>query len=249
MESKSHNTNTKEYFLLTYKVTVPRTIFSYNLNIHEVRLCVFMTSNKNIDRYNLTFNEKMYIVGSDKHKLKNIQNYFDKLISLGLLDENGSGINLIDNHIESFYLNPNIFYEAKTLKEVFALCIKYWKGNKSMGFAYISDEELNNLFSRRYFKRNLDTLNNGLKRFDLKIEYEKTRNGNNKFTIKTISHLTIEEEYAQSDSLQTVKEEKRDNDNLEKYDNVIPKIKSNSKFKPMLNVSDFSLEDLENFNF
>lgn len=245
MESKSHNS--KKYFLLSYKVVIPRIIFKCDLNIHEVRLCVLMTSNKNIDRYNLTFNEKMYIVGSDKHKLKNIQNYFDKLISLGLLDENGKGLNLIDNRIESFCLNPNLFYEAKTLKEVFALCIKVWKGSKSMQFAYISDEELENLFTRRYFKRNLDTLNNGLKRFELIIEYEKTRNGNNKFIIKTLNVLTEVEESTILPSNKDIDKNDKKENNIK--NNVSINIKSSNPFEPTLNVNDFTMEDLENFNF
>lgn len=230
------------------RIVIPRNIFLYKLSIQEVRLCVLVTSDRSINKNTIKYNEKLYILGGNKHKLKYINYYFENLISLGLISEDGSGLKLTENNIESFILNPNEYYQAKTIREIFGLCVKVWKGKKSMGFAYIKEEELEALFTKRYLTTYLKNTNNGLKKFGFYLIYEKTRNGFNKFKIQEFRKCSEHEEATITlcgnddlkDSEKNVFEHKKE----ENFD-FLPKISSKNTDVPLL-PSFFNIDDIDN---
>lgn len=176
----SRVSDNKDDLIILYKVQIPRNIFSYNLNIAEIRLCVLLTSIKSLCCDNLTYDEKLYVVGGKKSNLKRIDTYSKKLKSLGLITQDGKGLSLKEYGIESYSISPVEFYSAESIREVFALCCKVWRG-KNTNFALINDAELENLFTKRNFNRYLKRLNNTLKKYNFKLEYTKTRNNYHQF--------------------------------------------------------------------
>lgn len=190
----SRITKNKNDLVISFKIQVPRTIFLYNLNINEIRLCVLLTSKKELSLSTLSFDEKLYVVGGKHSNIKCINEYGENLKQIGLITEEGYGISLKKNNIPSYTLNPIDFYNSKSIKEVFGLCARVWKGKRTTGFAQITEEELENLFTKKYLKRNLRNLNKGLEKFGFQLEYEKTRNNFHQFNVVETKPLSVEEE-------------------------------------------------------
>lgn len=190
----SRVTKNKNDLVISFKVQIPRTIFLHNLNINEIRLCVLLTSKKELSLSTLNFDEKLYVVGGKHSNLKYINEYGEKLKRIGLITEDGYGVSLRKNNIPSYNLNPIDFYNSKSIKEVFGLCARVWKGKKTTSFAQITEEELENLFTKKYLKRNLKNLNKGLEKFGFQLEYEKTRNNFHQFNVVEVKPFSSEEE-------------------------------------------------------
>lgn len=167
------NKNKEELNHIDFGAYVRKDLFLHKLKMHEIRLCVFLTSKKDKTIINLTHDEKLWISASScRATTKELKCIESKLISLGLLDESGKGKKLEKGQY-CLFSDINDLYECKTQREFFILCLCRWNGNKS--FKSIKKEYIYNIFGENVRIRN-QNIKRTLKSMSINITFNERVN-------------------------------------------------------------------------
>ena len=124
-----------------FKEYILKDIFLYELKIHEIRLCIFLTSKKKT-LSEMSYDEKMWVAGGVCRNYSLLQEAEKNLINIGLINNDGYGLSIKEN--EFVQSNKLDFYSCKTQRELFLKCLKYWyKGGK---YISVKKEYIENMF-------------------------------------------------------------------------------------------------------
>lgn len=177
----------KQYYECSqlFKEYILKDIFLHDLKMHEIRLCVFLTS-KVSKLENMTYEEKMWVCGSSKYYYK-LKDANDKLIKLDLIKENGEGYSIKEK--KNFVQNNNInFYSCKTQRELFIHCLKYWIKNGT--YISVKKDYIDSMFGEtksirnRNIKRSISQTGIQIsiteRKNDYLVEFDKTSNKDSK---------------------------------------------------------------------
>lgn len=121
------NKKKEELVELAKNVYILKEVFLHDLSLDELRLCVFLTSNLGKTLETMKYNDKMWCVGGRKNNVKKLQDAKSRLIQLELIQPDGLGHSIKDRQ----FCTPNHkdFYNCKTTREVFIVCLNYWYKN------------------------------------------------------------------------------------------------------------------------
>lgn len=152
-----------------FKEYILKDIFLHKLHMYEVRLCIFLTSQKTTLK-DMSYDEKMWCSASmrDYAKLDDAEN---NLIKLGLLNTDGTGVSLDGREfIESKSINV---VECRSQRELFMRCLRYWY--KGSNITYIKQEYIYSMLGT-----DNKTINKNIKRVKestgLEIDIKKKNN-------------------------------------------------------------------------
>ena len=116
-----------------FKEYILKGIFLHKLHMYEVRLCIFLTSQKTTLK-DMSYDEKMWCSASmrDYAKLADAEN---NLIQLGLVNKDGTGLSLEGREfVEGKGIDVS---ECKSQRELFIRCLKYWYKGSNIVYIYI----------------------------------------------------------------------------------------------------------------
>lgn len=135
-----------------FKAYILKDIFLHDLKMHEIRLCIFLTSNKKRLK-DMNCEEKMWCSGGVARNYSLLKESELKLINLGLINTDGTGLSIKEN--EFIQSNKLDFYHCKTQRELFVNCLKYWY--KYGKFTSIRKEYIVSIFGKekKYINRNV----------------------------------------------------------------------------------------------
>lgn len=122
-----------------FKEYILKDIFLHKLHMYEVRLCIFLTSQKTTLR-DMTYDEKMWCSAS-KSEYSSLKKAEAHLIQLGLVNKDGTGLSLEGREfVEGKGIDVS---ECKSQRELFIRCLKYWyKGSNTV---YIKKEYIHSM--------------------------------------------------------------------------------------------------------
>lgn len=135
-------------------------VFKHDLSIAEVRLLLVLSSVSNTTLSDLNYEQKMWIANS-KSRYASLKEYEKNLISLGLLNQDGTGLTLVKDFI--IYRGTDILDNCKNTRQLFLSSLHLWykKGNDVI----ISEELFKTMFGdtiktiNKNWKRTCEQLN------------------------------------------------------------------------------------------
>lgn len=124
-------------------------VFLHKLRMCEIRLCTYLTS-KNVDYISIPYKDKLWICGGRPNDASNLRSMVSNLISLGLLNEDGFGLSVVEN--EFVIVSHALLSDVSTQKELFVKVLPKWYINGS--FISIKKEYINLMLGSNKSDRN-----------------------------------------------------------------------------------------------
>lgn len=198
----TNKTERNKYF----KEYILKDIFLHKLHMYEVRLCIFLTSQKTTLK-DMSYDEKMWCCGGNPKDYKNLITAEEKLKQLELIDTDGYGFSIRNKEfVQSDKINVSSY---RSQRELFVVCLKYWYKNQK--YLSINKEYIHNMFGqeKRVMNQNIKYTT---KKLDVKLHIEERKTDylivfDNKKKYKT--PYVDYKEYLQSDHWKKVSREYR----------------------------------------
>lgn len=108
------------------KIYLSKDVFKNpELSISEVRLLALLTSIDSITLDDISSDLKLWIC-KDRNKYNLLKDMEKKLISLNLLNKNGTGISLSSSGNYIVINDSESIYKCKSIRQLFVLCLEKW---------------------------------------------------------------------------------------------------------------------------